>query len=107
MFPNFISDFIGNAKWELLVVVMMTGVARIIKLTFGKKMTPKHEIAFWIVCICCGTIALEAANYGIIKPIRDQFQNRKIASPNLHCSLVHGFVVSAFETTPVSIFYQL
>jgi hypothetical protein len=34
-------------------------------------------------------------------------KNKRIANPNLHCSLVHGAIAPPFETTPVSVFYQL
>jgi len=88
MLDNLISDFTQNAWWELIVVVMMTSIARIFRLTFGKKMTVTHEIVFWCICIFCGTVALAAVNVGILKPIQNQFSNKQTASPDLHCEIV-------------------
>lgn len=107
MLNNLISDFTQNAWWELTVISMMTVIARIFRLTFGKKMTTKHEIGFWVICICCGTVALSAANIGIIKPLQNELANKGIASPNLHCSVVQGAIGKSAASDSGSVNYQL
>jgi len=88
MLNNIVSDFTTNAAWELIFVIMLTSIARIIRMTLGKKMTTNHEIMFWIGCIICGTIALEVLNVGVIKPIQEKISTTQ--TPNFHCEIVNG-----------------
>jgi hypothetical protein len=99
MVHNLISDFTVNAWWEFIAAIMLTAIARIFRMTFGKKMTNKHEIIFWAGCIICGTIVLAVANVGIIKPIQEQLSGNREA-PDLQCEIDGVLVGSGDENTP-------
>ena len=92
-----------------MTMLMLAIVGRVFHWTFRKKFTRRHEVWFWVIVVGCGTIALQMANYNIIRPIYEAISAPAAGTPppKFHCSLTEGAIEPGWEGSPVSVLYML